>query len=66
MLVPWQYVSSDFRQATWARAEEMSNASGNPWTNRYGVLQNAEPVGMAEAVLAEWFAVKGVPLGRWQ
>jgi hypothetical protein len=66
MLLPWQYVSSDFQQATWARVIKMSIANGNPWTDRYGVVQNAEPAGMAEAVLAKWFADKGVHLGKWQ
>ena len=66
MPLPWHYVSSDCQQATWARAIEMSIANGNPGTDRYGVVQNAEPPGMAEAELAKWFADKRVPLGNWQ
>jgi hypothetical protein len=62
VLSPWQYVSSDSRQAAWAKAKEMSIASGNQWTDRSGVVQNAEPAGIAEAVLAKWFAGKGMAL----
>jgi hypothetical protein len=58
----WQYGSSDFRQAAWATAAELSNASGNPWTDRHGTVHNAEPAGITEAVLAKWFARRGVPM----
>ena len=66
MLWSWQYGSSDFRQAAWATATELSNDSGNPWTDRHGILQNAEPAGIAEAVLAKWFAANGLAVNHWQ
>ncbi len=50
-------------QAAWRVAEQLSDASGHPWTDRYGVRRNeeAEPVGIMEVVLRQWCRSKGIP-----
>ena len=50
-------------QVAWKKAEDLSEASGKPWTDRFGNLRNAEaePIGLTRTVLQELRRLRGLP-----
>ena len=46
-------------QAAWDRAEALSEATGNPYKDRDGVVRNAEDKSLAARVLRQWCDMAG-------